>query len=250
MKPSPLTLRHSSKVALLGDANFPNAAVGHYRDGRQLLIQDLYERYSGLAFTKSADRSVAVLGLQERLARTFNTKAAFGLFEAYFARGLLWKRRDFKLMKPIPQPRGRHIPSWSSLSKEGRIKYMDATTELKFKEVDWATNDFENPFKISNGAVNDIEIASFRGCARKMNISMEDLLRIVRFDCNEEYNIEELKCVVIGRNKVEEGVEARNHVLVIHQDSDALGMSVYVRVGVGSLRSSVVGTDGIWVTVH
>ncbi|KAF2821528.1 HET-domain-containing protein [Ophiobolus disseminans] len=247
------TLAHleNTKVALLGDANFPNAAVGHYKDGRQLLIQDLYERYSGLAFTKSADRAVAVLGLQERLARTFNTKAAFGLFEAYFARGLLWKRRDFQLMNTIPQPRGRRIPSWSSLSKEGRIKYMDATTELKFKEVEWATNDFDNPFKTPSGTVGGIETATFRGLARAINMSRAEILRIVRFDCKEEYSVEELRCVVIGRNKVEEGqLGERSYILVIHRERNALGENVYVRVGVGSIKSDAVGTEGAWVAVH
>jgi hypothetical protein len=65
----PANVRSSPKVtALLGDANFPTSAVSHYKDGRQLLIQDLYERYSGLAFTMPADRSIAILGLQERLS--------------------------------------------------------------------------------------------------------------------------------------------------------------------------------------
>jgi hypothetical protein len=99
----------SSKAALLGDANFPTSAVAHYKDGRQLLIQDLYERYSSLAFTEPADRSVAILGLQERLSRTFTTKAAHGLFEAYFARGLLWRRRDWQRMRRIAQPSGRQV---------------------------------------------------------------------------------------------------------------------------------------------
>lgn len=246
-----LTLLHSSKVALLGDANFPNAAVKHYKDGRQLLIQDLYERYSGLAFTKSADRSVAVLGLQERLARTFMTNAAFGVFEAYFARGLLWKRRDMKFMEHIPHPRGGRIPSWSSLSKDGRIKYMDATLELKFKEVDWAISDFENPFETPNTAASIIKQGAFRGKAREMKVSKDDILRIVRFDCTEEYKVEELRCVVIGRNKIGYGqVEAKWHVLVIHQERNAAGEKVYMRVGVASLWSSTVGTEGTWVTIY
>ncbi|OAL47430.1 HET-domain-containing protein [Pyrenochaeta sp. DS3sAY3a] len=241
----------NSKIALLGDANFPNAAVGHYRDGRQLLIQDLYERYSGLAFTNSADRSVAVEGLQKRLARTLNTNAAFGVFEAYFARGLLWKRRDFKLMRPILRPRGHRVPSWSSLSKEGRIKYMDGTTELKFKEVEWTTREYENPFDVSNGSGSGIEKATFKGYARKMNLPIEDILRIVRFDCHEEYKANELRYVVLARNRTaEKQVDVRCHGLVIHEEQNASGESVYVRVGMGSLKSSAIDTEGVWVTIH
>jgi hypothetical protein len=106
----------SSMAALLGDANFPKSALEYYRDGRQLLIQDLYERYSGLAFTKYAYRAVAILGLQKRLARAFRTQAAYGFFAVYFARGLLWKRSDCRRMKRIIQPTGRRVPSWSWFS--------------------------------------------------------------------------------------------------------------------------------------
>jgi len=128
---------------------------------------------------------------------------------------------------------------------------MDAATELKFKEVDWATSDFENPFKIPSAIAGEIEINSFKGYARKMNISRQDMLRIVRFDCNEEFRVEELRCVVIGRNTIKEGeVDAKNHVLVIHRERNALGESIYVRVGVGSLKSSVVGTEKAWVTIY
>ncbi|KAJ6286663.1 hypothetical protein J3E71DRAFT_388342 [Bipolaris maydis] len=234
----------NSKVALLGDANFPNAAVEHYRDGRQLLIQDLYERYSGLAFTKPADRSVAILGLQERLARTFRTRAAYGLFEEYFARGLLWKRRDLTRMKRIGQPPGRRVPSWSSLSIEGGIQYMDATTELRFKEIDWAVDNFKNPFSVVGG----IESASFLGFARKINLSKYDTLVTIVFDDSEEFAVEELRCVVIGRDKMGDGkFDLKCHVLVIHQSRNASRDLIYERVGVASLEPAVITSEGSWI---
>ncbi|KAI1080445.1 heterokaryon incompatibility protein-domain-containing protein [Whalleya microplaca] len=80
---------HNPAAAFYGDANFPESALKCCRDGRQVLVQDLYERYSGLAFTNRSDRFVAILGLQNRLARALRTKAAFGFFAIYFARGLL-----------------------------------------------------------------------------------------------------------------------------------------------------------------
>ncbi|EUC43333.1 hypothetical protein COCMIDRAFT_38701 [Bipolaris oryzae ATCC 44560] len=236
----------NSKVALLGDANFPNAAVAHYRDGRQLLIQDLYERYSGLAFTKPADRSVAILGLQERLARTFGTRAAYGLFEEYFARGLLWKRRYPTRMRRIDQPPSRRVPSWSSLSKEGGIQYMDATTELRFREVNWAVDDFKNPFSVVGG----IESASFLGFARKVSLSKYNMLVKIAFDDNEEFAVEELRCVVIGRDKIGDGkFNLKCHVLVIHQSRNASKDPVYERAGVASLEPAVIGKEGSWVTI-
>ncbi|PVH93374.1 HET-domain-containing protein [Periconia macrospinosa] len=242
-----LTRLENSKVALLGDANFPNAAIGHYRDGRQLLIQDLYERYSGLAFSKDADRSVAILGLEARLARTFRTKAAYGLFEGYFARGLLWKRRDWTHLERITQPGGRRVPSWSSLSRKGGIQYMDATTELRFKEIDWAIDDFRNPFSVSDG----IESASFLGLARKINISKYEMLVIISFDDNEEFAVKDLRCVVIGRDKPGKGkVDLKHHVLIIHEARNVAGNGIFERVGVASLRPEVVASEGSWVTIY
>ncbi|KAJ8133364.1 hypothetical protein O1611_g265 [Lasiodiplodia mahajangana] len=136
----------NSKAAFLGDARFPHAVLGYYRDGRQMLVQDLYERYSGLAFSKEWDRPKAILGLERRLARAFNTQAAHGFFAPYFARLLLWKRRDTRWMTRIKQRRGNsHVPTWSWLSKVGAIKYLD----LKFQETHWEVDDFENPFERS-----------------------------------------------------------------------------------------------------
>lgn len=128
---------------------------------------------------------------------------------------------------------------------------MDGTTELKFKEVEWTTREYENPFDVSTGSGNGIEMATFKGYARKMNIPIEDILRIVRFDCHEEYKAKELRYVVLARNRTaEKQVDVRCHGLVIHEEQNASGESVYVRVGMGSLRSSVIDTEGAWVTIH
>ncbi|KAL1794566.1 hypothetical protein ACET3X_006382 [Alternaria dauci] len=246
-----LTRLRNSKVALLGDANFPASAVAHYKDGRQLLIQDLYERYSSLAFTEPADRPVAILGLQKRLSRAFNTKAAHGLFEAYFARGLLWRRRDWQRMERIVQPSGCHVPSWSSLSKEGSIKYLDTTDQLRFKETEWATNDFENPFTISIGSAGVDEIVSFRGLARRIHISQMDMLVYVKFDGDDDFEVNNLRCVIIGRDKGEgEQVSLRSHVLVISQSRSPAGSLIWERVGVASLNPSAVDGRGSWVDIY
>ncbi|OWY42225.1 HET-like protein [Alternaria alternata] len=241
----------NSKVALLGDANFPTSAVAHYKDGRQLLIQDLYERYSSLAFTMPADRSVAILGLQMRLSRAFTTPAAHGLFEAYFARGLLWKRSDREPMRRIHQPPGRRVPSWSSLSKEGKIQYMDATDELRFKETEWATEDFENPFAISESNANEAEIVVFRGLARRIHVAKRDLSMYIMFDGRSDYEVDGLRCVVIGRGRARNGkLSPRVHVLVIHQTRHSRVYMVWERVGVASLDSSDIENDGNWVDIY
>jgi hypothetical protein len=241
---------------LLGDANFPKSALEYYRDGRQVLIQDLYERYSGLAFTKPSDRPVAILGLQERLARAFRTQAAYGCFKVYFARGILWARRDERRMTRINLPAGRRVPSWSIFSKEGPIKYM----ELKFKEIDWATaEDFENPF--DRALVPELEKSSelgfggdletLRGLARSMTVTRWEKLNYIIFDEEGEFEIDDLRCVVIGRDKVASGEDnPKYHVLIIQKARSVLGVDIYERVGVASLRQANVGSDGSWVIIR
>ena len=239
---------------MLGDANFPKSALEYYRDGRQLLIQDLYERYSGLAFTKYADRAVAILGLQERLARAFRTQAAYGFFAVYFARGLLWKRSDYRRMKRIVQPIGRHVPSWSWFSKEGAIKYL----ELKFKEIDWATEDFRSPFsrqlapelEKSSALKSTGDVATLRGLARRITISKLDMLTYITLDEEREFEADDLRCVVIGRDKVESDLEnPKYHVLIIHQIRRTLETDMYERVGVASLKPIHVGDKWLLVRI-
>ncbi|RYP27078.1 hypothetical protein DL768_011347 [Monosporascus sp. mg162] len=249
-----LTRLHNSKVAFLGDANFPESALEYYRDGRQVLVQDLYERYSGLAFTMAIDRSVAILGLQKRLERAFQTQAAFGLFAVYFGRGLLWQRRDIKPMKRIAWPGGRRVPSWSWFSREGPIKYMS----LQFEKIDWATKEFRSPFprqtavgfKKPSGAQENRDLTALRGRARKLHLTKLEMLVRIRFDSGEEFDIESLRCVVIGRDKIDYGTDdPKQHILVV-QPLDALEKGCYERIGVASLRLEHVGDEGPWITIR
>lgn len=208
-----------------------------------MLVQDLYERYSGLSFTKPSDRSVAILGLQKRLERAFQTRAEFGLFSVYLARGLLWERRDTK-MKRIT-PRGRRVPSWSWFSKEGPIRYMN----LQFEKIDWATKEFGNPFKRQtttsfqeSSTVRDDGDLVLPAHARKLHLdNLEKLVRI-NFDTGEEFSIENLRCVVIGRDKTDDSMDdPKQHVLVVHPLSTE--KDVYERVGVASLSLAHVGNE-------
>lgn len=154
-------------------------------------------------------------------------------------------------MKRITQLPGHQVPSWSSLSKEGSIQYLDAANELKFKETGWATNDFENPFTTLKGLANEAEIVAFRGLARKLHVSKLDMLVNIRFDDDEDFEVNDLRCVVIGRDKVEGGrVSPKDHVLVIHQSRNSVGDLVWERVGVASLNSSVIENNGVWVSIY
>ncbi|KAK1584941.1 heterokaryon incompatibility protein [Colletotrichum navitas] len=248
---------YNSKAAFLGDANFPRSALEYYRDGRQLLIQDLYERYSALAFTKASDRAVAILGLQERLARAFETQAAHGTFKSYFARSILW-RRDQHLaeMTPIAQPAGRRVPSWSWFSKSGRIQYMNLT----FEKTEWMNDDFRSPFDSQpddtlpgqTSKPGCPEISSILGgFARRMEMDDGTLTSQVVFDMKNRHQAKDLRAVLIGRDKGEgDSTNApKVHVLVICKCSSDPTDRLYERVGVASLSPEKVLTEGVWVDI-
>ncbi|KAI0117673.1 hypothetical protein GGR51DRAFT_545666 [Nemania sp. FL0031] len=241
----------NSKAALLGDPRFPRSTLAYYRDGRQMLVQDLYERYSGLAFSKEWDRPMAILGLETRLARAFNTQAAHGFFALYFARLLLWKRRNSRWMTRIKQrPGSSHVPTWSWLSKVGAIKYLD----LKFQETHWEVSDFKNPFErptSPSGATNTGKtIDAFQGLARRLTMRQLDMLVSVIFDEKQDFNMDELRCVFIGRDKIENELkDIKHHVLVIHRIG-VPGKAIYERVGVASLKPEHVAGEGSWVEIR
>ncbi|KPM37809.1 hypothetical protein AK830_g8766 [Neonectria ditissima] len=246
---------NNSKAAFLGDANFPKSALEYYRDGRQMLIQDLYERYSRLAFSKSSDRSVAILGLQKRLARAFKTEAEYGFFAAYFSRGILWKRDQVQGMKRITQPPGRRVPSWSWFSRGGMIKYM----ELKFERITWLKDDFETYFtrqlatdsEQASGSKSGGGIPTIRGLARKMITAKEELLVHATFDDDLECEVDDLRCVAIGRDKPVSGLkDLMFYLLVIQRIGSVLGEVTYERVGVASLMSQHVASEGSWVCIQ
>ncbi|KAH0431014.1 hypothetical protein CcaCcLH18_07428 [Colletotrichum camelliae] len=252
------TLRrlYNPKSAFLGDANFPHSALNHYKDGRQMLIQDLYERYSALEFSYSSDRAVAILGLQKRLARAFETRATYGLFATYLHRGLLWRRDQAEPMKIIAQPSGRHVPSWSWFSKIGAIKYMD----LKFDSVKW-TNDLESPFigEASGGSMGFTGVRSASGApvvralAKELKLSKDELLKYVTFDDRDDFEIHELLFAVIGCDKDANSMEVRiSHGLIIRQlmeNLDKHDQDTYERVGVASLRPCQIMDGGSWVKI-
>ncbi|KXH63941.1 heterokaryon incompatibility protein [Colletotrichum salicis] len=241
---------YNSKAAFLGDANFPQSALDYYRDGRQLLVQDLYERYSALAFTMASDRAVAILGLQTRLARALKTQAAHGSFEKYFARSILWKRDQVADMTTIT-PSTWLVPTWSWFSKTGKIQYM----HLEFDKIEWVSSDFESPFSrhpdMLSGASyfgRDEGHTILRGVARRMDINEEQVASQIWFDKKNDLKAEDLRVVIMGRDK--EGLEARAHVLVICKNQHDPRDNRYERVGVASLLGKQISEEGVKVDIR
>ncbi len=220
----------------------------YFKGGRILFFQTIYERYSRLRFTRHVDRPVAISGLEKRLVRTFETRGGFGVFDLYLERGLLWQRPEDGVLTRIQYPPDRHVPSWSWMAYHGGINYM----KIPFDGVVW-TKDLKSPFK---AGTNDWDKrhwepdASTRatdllGVARRLSISRVDMLTRLFFDERKEYDMDTLRCIVVGKEKTEVATGEPVHwVLVINPIIVVESYELYERVGVGYLLSSHIPSSG------
>lgn len=235
----------------MGDSDFPKSALPYFKGGRIVLWQSLYHMYSKLAFTKAADRSVALLGLEKRLGREFETKAEFGIIEGYLERSLLWQKdKECRALTRIRYLQGRYVPSWSWMAYVGAIGYLD----VPLKETHWCKEDVKNPF--DGGSLRQTQArgeAELKAATRGLTIDMVELLKRVVFDDESEMiNQDVLKCVVIGHEKVEsEAKTGRVHYVLVIKPSPGRLDNSYERVGVGRLLSRHISNDSkVWVTIR
>ncbi|KAH8724528.1 hypothetical protein GQ44DRAFT_250909 [Phaeosphaeriaceae sp. PMI808] len=115
-----MTIFSNPYSAMMGDPQFPRAIMNRTTMERILLVHDLFETYSGLGLTVLTDRSVAISGLERKVARAWNTTSSYGVFDAFPHRSLLWRRQGEKLLKLITYPDNRPVPSWSWMAYDAR----------------------------------------------------------------------------------------------------------------------------------
>ncbi|KAF2176642.1 hypothetical protein K469DRAFT_444153, partial [Zopfia rhizophila CBS 207.26] len=112
---------------LLSDLKFPKTFNDSSEPVKIDLFQTLFAKYSRLGLTKCTDRSVAISGLEKRLADTFRTQGMHGVFKGYLHRSILWERSEDTRMKQILYATDRRIPY------EGTITYEP----IPFGSVEW-----------------------------------------------------------------------------------------------------------------
>ena len=237
---------NSSKASFLGDANFPESALAFYKDGRITFFRHIYEQYSRLGFTYFEDRPLAIASLEKRLLRTFESKGAFGVFESYLQRGLLWQRpKDFATtLTRIEFKKGPSVPSWSWMAYRGPIQYVD----IPFDGADWSKDDVETPFntgtdswyKRTSTSDEDTRSTDLRCMARGLRMNEEDVIkRLVLDDPDGSRDISNFKGVVLGKERKFTTPGAALHwVLVIRPILPKRSYLLYERVGVASLLAS------------
>ncbi|KAI1076238.1 HET-domain-containing protein [Whalleya microplaca] len=245
---------HNPQAAFLGDSFFPNAVLQYWRDGRIGLLQELYGTYSKLDFKEITDRSMGILGLERRLARTLETDGDYGILNRYLHRSLLWSRHGSARLQPIAYPDDRTVPSWSWMAYKGEISYIDAP----FGSVDWSSDDIKYPFDSGPRPCPSERRAGkptpeIVALARHLNFRddpIEIQKRIVLDEVTVE-NINTLRCIVLGKDKHRGQGKSNHYVLVIKLSTPRLPTGPYLRVGIGSLLASHISKGpGEWVHIQ
>lgn len=208
------------------------------------MFQELYSKYSHLEFTRDTDRAAGLLGLERRLARTFGTQAAYGVFKIYLHRSLLWQAEFPEKLKPISYPIDRRVPSWSWMAYAGPIKFGDAP----FNGVEWSDEVELDLFRSSSvGQSSRIRDGKTqpRLSATALPLKLTDRNewpgRFV-FDAVTSIHGDALRCVVLGHEKQGPDDQRTQYVLLIKRSSSEESLYAYQRVGIGRLLPSHIAS--------
>ena len=200
-------------------------------------FQYIYSKYSGLNFSPEyeEDRSVALLGLEKRMTRVYGVKGRYGILDGEFLhRSLLWQRDTDKPepLRKIDFKQSPEVPSWSWMAVMGQIRYMDAP----FDWMEW-NRDIETPLK--RYSAEDIEIQDFEVLAYDANL--EDDTRCI-YDRKIEVGApDNLKCVIIGWEKMEMGEDPTDYYVLLLTPTDAKGGSTdHTRLGVARMTGDEI----------
>lgn len=215
----------------------------------------LYQHYSRLALSHTADRPLAIAGLEKRMVQALHTHAGvcggYGIlrsnrpeYESLLGRSLLWQRGSGgRVLKRIKL--NTRIPSWSWMAYDGPIDYVDLpfgkvywyTEEIKVswdqdtQSSPWHTGDRSNPVKL-------------RVSCRDFTLHTED--RIELDDCEKRPD-GSWKCVPIGSIK---DFYMRVYVLLLRPKPVEPHNGCWERIGVGLLlKSSISFAQEQWVDV-
>jgi len=232
-----LTADLSSKSLFLSDPTFPTFLKHRRAQDKVELFQYLFSRYSRLGLTKPEDRPIAISGLVDRLAETFEMTATHGVFDRYLHRSLLWHRSGPVRMQRIVYPRDRNVPSWSWMAYTGQIEYMS----IDYHQVEW-----NEAIRLADGALK-AQVRRFQFCRmeRKDDGTCEIRNQCgsgekgwLKFDGEDRTTVRTLQSLIIGRN-IESGDKRRYYILAVtpvYLDR----CRTFRRVGVGSVPQSFI----------
>ncbi|KAH7394716.1 heterokaryon incompatibility protein-domain-containing protein [Pyrenochaeta sp. MPI-SDFR-AT-0127] len=235
-----LTHMRNSKSLFLSDPKFPETLEDRSEPAKIDLFETLFARYSQLGLTQSTDRSVAISGLEKRLADTFATQGRHGVFESYLHRSLLWERSEDTRMKRILYPTDRGVPSWSWMAYEGLIKYVP----IPFSGVEW------HKAVQLRGDVLEARVREFRSVQlehkdgkyviRDGTVSSEKWW--LKYDGEDSADLQTLRVAVIGRENGRLGDGRRYYILVVKPQC-LEECRTFERVAVGCIPERVISFE-------
>lgn len=193
--------------------------------------------YCDLDLTVITDRPKAILGLEKRLARSFKSRADYGVLWSYFERMLLWRAEFPGVLSRIPDTKAaKAAPSWSWMSRAGRIRYLG----VPFSTVSWEGN-LKNPF--ADGA-DEAWDGSLSATANKLLLEQKDAARWIVPDGKDcQYDQETWLCVVLGKTEASEEETMKTQYVLLVRPSPRGKSQAYERVGVGVLYDSHVSQE-------
>jgi hypothetical protein len=188
---------------LLGSSNFPVLArICDPVLQNSFVFENTFATFSKLALTHLEDRPVAILGLAKRLEKYYKTEITYGIVHRYLHKSLLWQRASHKRMLQTYQPGVGGLPSWSWMSLQGEIRYN--TSHLY--GISW--NQYLivvacHPVRLeaSLRALKDCYIEQCQDTNCKLRDAVHNLVGWMRFDREDETNLADLGCIVIGERR-------------------------------------------------
>ncbi|CAM1502343.1 Fc.00g043270.m01.CDS01 [Cosmosporella sp. VM-42] len=255
--------KHVDLAAFLGDPNFPRIIMSASQGEKIIRYQDLYKKYSRLAFSEAYDRAIAIHGLENRLLNAFGTSGGFGVFDegdrgGLLRRSLLWyNKSDRCQLSRIMRPPDRSIivPSWSWMAYTGEIDYL----QLDFNGIEW--EDLRSPWTRNSDQPSQTE-------TRGGNIALKATVRDLRlnlaldqdgqlfFDMPGGSERKGLQGVVLGTQKGRNPIEPKEskiHYLILVVPTNGRGRdgsNIYERHGVGYLPGKCIGPKGPVISIH
>lgn len=246
----------------LGDPKFPDKAMASPRGLKIRYFQDLYKRYSRLAFSHIEDRPFAIEGVENRLRKAYSTKGGYGIFDdgpgkGLFHRSLLWQRGEDEPPLPglsaIMFPPGRNVsvPTWSWMAYRGGIDYLDPP----FEKTDWEKADIHPPWTRHSGETAPAAETTHHeagvelvATARDFNVagSRVNEVKIVYDTERDRSDGSRVQCVVVAKSKDgRTDAEKRHYVLIVAPTklTAAGGDKIYKRVGAGYILGKYIGLE-------
>lgn len=264
-----LTKMKNTRVAFLGDPNFPSYGMHGGKGGDIAFYEDLYEQYSRLSFSKIEDRPFAISGLEQRLSQALKEKGRsdrgyWGIFSDYWGRGLLWRRAadtDRMIRLTSGPSGGAPAPSWSWEGYSGAITFIKPDP----RSVQWLSEEVLLPWSQNlSSHAQQMTTASYHGERCLKGMACDFALPPKGCDESVHYDIifddpvslhdrGDLKVLTIGLLKIKDAVRknVRNYVLILARKSPA-SSNVFERVGAGSMDGSLIdfGGDGLSVSIE